>query len=103
MTPEQRQFLAKHGFSLKGLDDVQFVLDRLPTAKHDGYITWLTSPRPPFKSTARRMTREEVQKAHAHKRHDFFVLEESELSDAQTRALITEGIRDEVRRQVNAI
>ena len=51
MTPQQRQFLVKHGFTLKGLDDVQFVLDRLPTAKHDGYIAWLTTPRS-FKSTA---------------------------------------------------
>src|SRR5688572_26559539 len=44
MTPEQRQFLTNHGFSRKGLADVDFILDRVPTAKHGAFLTWLTTP-----------------------------------------------------------
>jgi hypothetical protein len=103
MRSAQRQFLTNHGFSRKGLDDVGYILDRLPTAKHDAFLTWITTPRPPFTSTSRAMTREDVQKAKARDRHDFLVFEGKELTDAETRALITEGVREEIREAINRI
>ena len=103
MRSAQRQFLTNHGFSRKGLDDVGYILDRLPTAKHDAFLTWITTARPPFTSTSRQMTREDVQKAQARQRQDFLVFEGKELTDAETTALITEGVREEIRAAINRI
>jgi hypothetical protein len=93
LTAQQRQFLTDHGF----------ILDRLPTAKHDPFITWITTPRPPFKSTSREMTPADVQKAQARVRQDFLTFENAELSDDQTRTLLTEGIRNEIKAAIDRL
>ena len=103
MRSAQRAYLTNHGFSRKGLEDVGYILDRLPTAKHDAFLTWITTPRPPFTSTSRQMTREDMRKAQASERQDFLTFEDAELSDDQTRALITEGVREEIRAAINRI
>lgn len=97
MTPTQRQILVNAGFSRKRLDDVQFILDRIPTAKHDAFITDITTPRAPFKSTSHEMTPAEVQASRTRQANQI------PLTDAEVGRLVADGVRDEVRAALDRI
>jgi hypothetical protein len=89
MNAHQRQRLVNAGFSRKGLADTQFILDRLPTAKHDGFIASITTPR---KSTVRRLTDDEVVQRRS-----------LPFSDAELRATVAQGIKEVVTSEINRI
>lgn len=90
MNAQQRQRLVNAGFSRKGISDMQFILDSVPTSRHDHVID--TVLRRPGPSQVRRLTAAEVKQR-----------QPLPFTDAELRSAVTEGIKASVRSALNRI